>query len=101
MGIGMEDSKSPPTGAPPAPRRAQQQQPPKPPPKPKPASAVPPYMLNGKASVRMPSNPRERQSLEASIKNSFDRKPLIDEGSRAISARTPIIDSHHGQTVPD
>ncbi|KAI5287052.1 hypothetical protein KEM54_006280, partial [Ascosphaera aggregata] len=60
----------------------------------KPASAVPSYMLNGKASVRMRSNPRERQSLETSIKNSFDRKPLIDPGSRVISSRTPILNSH-------
>lgn len=65
------------------------------------ASAVPPYMLNGKSSVRRPSNPRERQSLETSIRNSFDRRPLIDEDSQAISARTPILDSRNDRNVPD
>ncbi|KAI5303735.1 GTP cyclohydrolase 1 [Ascosphaera pollenicola] len=68
---------------------------------PKAASAVPSYMLNGKSSVRRPSSPRERQSLETSIRNSFDRRPLIDEDSQAISARTPILDSSNDRNAPD
>ncbi|KAI5294853.1 hypothetical protein KEM55_006425, partial [Ascosphaera atra] len=72
----------------------------------KPMSAVPQYMLNGKASARMPSNRRERQSLETSIKNSFDRRPLIHEDSQAISRKTPILGAHAGNapsesTVPE
>ncbi|PGH04283.1 GTP cyclohydrolase I [Blastomyces parvus] len=45
---------------------------------PKPKSAVPSYLLNGPASVRMPSNVRERESLNSSIKSSFARKQVVD-----------------------
>ncbi|EFR01190.1 GTP cyclohydrolase I [Nannizzia gypsea CBS 118893] len=44
---------------------------------PKPKSAVPSYLLNGNASVRMPSNSRERESLNHSIKSSFERKHAL------------------------
>ncbi|OAX81765.1 GTP cyclohydrolase I [Emergomyces africanus] len=45
---------------------------------PKPKSAVPSYLLNGTASVRMPSNMRERESLTSSIKSSFARRQVVD-----------------------
>ncbi|OJD11646.1 GTP cyclohydrolase I [Blastomyces percursus] len=45
---------------------------------PKPKSAIPSYLLNGPASVRMPSNVRERESLNSSIKSSFARKQVVD-----------------------
>ncbi|OJD17370.1 GTP cyclohydrolase I [Emergomyces pasteurianus Ep9510] len=45
---------------------------------PKPKSAVPSYLLNGTASVRMPSNMRERENLTSSIKSSFSRKKVVD-----------------------
>ncbi|EEQ89312.2 hypothetical protein RJZ56_003471 [Blastomyces dermatitidis] len=45
---------------------------------PKPKSAIPSYLLNGQASVRMPSNVRERESLNSSIKSSFARKQVVD-----------------------
>ncbi|KAK2743545.1 GTP cyclohydrolase 1 [Myotisia sp. PD_48] len=44
----------------------------------KPKSAVPSYMLNGTSSVRMPSNIKERESLNSSIKTSFARKHVVD-----------------------
>lgn len=44
----------------------------------KPKSAVPSYLLNGTSSVRMPSNVREREDLNSSIKTSFARKQVID-----------------------
>ncbi|KAL1959444.1 hypothetical protein VTO42DRAFT_2247 [Malbranchea cinnamomea] len=45
---------------------------------PKARSAIPSYLLNGNASVRMPSNVRERENLNSSIKASFSRKPVVD-----------------------
>lgn len=44
---------------------------------PKPKSAVPSYLLNGTSSVRMPSSSRERESLNHSIKSSFERKHAL------------------------
>ncbi|EEQ29055.1 GTP cyclohydrolase 1 [Microsporum canis] len=44
---------------------------------PKPKSAVPSYLLNGTSSVRMPSSTRERESLNHSIKSSFERKHAL------------------------
>lgn len=45
---------------------------------PKPKSAIPSYLLNGNASVRMPSNVRERENLNSSILSSFERRQVVD-----------------------
>ena len=45
---------------------------------PKPKSALPSYLLNGGASVRMPSSTRERENLNSSIRSSFARRQAID-----------------------
>ncbi|PGH11921.1 GTP cyclohydrolase I [Helicocarpus griseus UAMH5409] len=45
---------------------------------PKPKSAIPSYLLNGGSSFRMPSNMRERESLNSSIKSSFARRQVVD-----------------------
>ncbi|KAK2736880.1 GTP cyclohydrolase 1 [Onygenales sp. PD_40] len=58
---------------------------------PKPKSAVPSYLLNGGASVRMPSNVRERESLNSSIKNSFARKQAIDLDIPKTTVREPAM----------
>ncbi|WEW56147.1 GTP cyclohydrolase I [Emydomyces testavorans] len=57
---------------------------------PKPKSAVPSYLLNGSVSDRMPSNRRERESLNSSIKTSFARKQIIDEDIPENGAAVPI-----------
>ncbi|EEH33290.2 GTP cyclohydrolase I [Paracoccidioides lutzii Pb01] len=45
---------------------------------PKPKSSVPSYLLNGTASICVPSNVQEREILHSSIKSSFSRRQVID-----------------------
>lgn len=64
---------------------------------PKPKSAVPSYLLNGAASVRMPSNMRERENLNSSIKSSFARRQVVDP---EFAAPTPVPAAARETTMP-
>ncbi|KKZ66342.1 GTP cyclohydrolase I [[Emmonsia] crescens] len=64
---------------------------------PKPKSAVPSYLLNGAASVRMPSNMRERENLNSSIKSSFARRQVADP---EFAAPTPVPAAARETTMP-
>lgn len=61
----------------------------------KPASALPAYFLNGEASVRMPSRGRERESLNTSIRKSFDRK-LVFEQAPTTDSTTVDMPANRG-----
>jgi GTP cyclohydrolase I len=60
---------------------------------PKPKSALPSYLLNGSSSLRMPSNVRERESLDSSIRKSFSGRRVIDP-DMPDEANGPVVDGH-------
>ncbi|EFE39368.1 GTP cyclohydrolase I, putative [Trichophyton verrucosum HKI 0517] len=65
---------------------------------PKSKSAVPSYLLNGTSSVRMPSSSRERESLNHSIKSSFERKHAL--GPEELRDAATIGDATSNTNAP-